>query len=258
VQVLRTYPDKHPRLPFAPRGERSIARAYGKAIARARRLIYIEDQYLWSADIGRRIAAALRAHPGLHVVAVLPHHPDQDGAVSLPPNLLGRYLSLSRIQAAAPGRVGVFGVENHAGTPVYVHAKVCIVDDRWASVGSDNLNRRSWTHDSELSAAVWDTTPTDDGHSSYARTLRQELASEHLDRPTTATDAATVFAEFTRSAAALQAWRDSRTGPRPPGRLRPLMDPPLSAAARAWSTPLYRVVYDPDARRPLDRLRRRY
>src|SRR6185295_4075546 len=51
VQVLRTYPVRRPRYPFAPNGERSIARAYAKAFRRARRLIYIEDQYLWSADI---------------------------------------------------------------------------------------------------------------------------------------------------------------------------------------------------------------
>ena len=50
----------------------------------------------------------------------------------------------------APGRVAAYGMENHAGTPVYVHAKVCVIDDTWASTGSDNFNRRSWTHDSEL------------------------------------------------------------------------------------------------------------
>src|SRR5689334_20866029 len=51
VQVLRTYPAKRPPFPFAPRGERSVARAYGKALARARSLVYVEDQYLWSADV---------------------------------------------------------------------------------------------------------------------------------------------------------------------------------------------------------------
>ena len=76
--------------------------------------------------------------------------------------------------SAAPGRVAAYGIENHAGTPVYVHAKVCVIDDVWASVGSDNFNRRSWTHDSELSCVVLD--------EDYARSLRLTLAAEHLDR----------------------------------------------------------------------------
>ena len=62
VQVLRTYPAKRPHYPFAPNGERSIARAYAKAFRRAQRLIYIEDQYLWSADIARRLVALSRSN----------------------------------------------------------------------------------------------------------------------------------------------------------------------------------------------------
>ena len=50
----------------------------------------------------------------------------------------------------------MYDLENQSGTPVYVHAKTVIVDDVWAIVGSDNLNRRSWSHDSELSIAVLD------------------------------------------------------------------------------------------------------
>ena len=53
VQVLRTYPAKRPRYPFAPDGERSIARAYLKALPQARSLVYLEDQYLWSLDAAR-------------------------------------------------------------------------------------------------------------------------------------------------------------------------------------------------------------
>ncbi len=59
---------------------------------------------------------------------------------------------------------------------MYVHAKVCVIDDVWATVGSDNLNRRSWTHDSELSCAVLDDT------GEFARDLRLRLLREHLDR----------------------------------------------------------------------------
>ena len=52
----------------------------------------------------------------------------------------------------------MFDLENRAGTPIYVHAKICIIDDTWFTCGSDNFNRRSWTTDSELTCAVVDTT----------------------------------------------------------------------------------------------------
>src|SRR4029450_6503106 len=103
----------------------------------------------------------------------------------------GREQAISLCRNAGQSRVHVFDVENHQGTPIYVHAKVCVVDDVWVSVGSDNFNRRSWTHDSELSSAVLDTTrdprePTDpagtgEGARTFARHLRLMLAREHLD-----------------------------------------------------------------------------
>src|SRR4029450_3486001 len=102
----------------------------------------------------------------------------------------GREQAISLCSKAAPERVHVFDVENHQGTPVYVHAKVCVIDDVWVSVGSDNFNRRSWTHDSELSNGVLDATrderePRDpaglgDGARVFARDLRLELWREHL------------------------------------------------------------------------------
>ncbi len=156
VQVLRTYPYRRRGYSFAPQGERSIARAYLKVVPRARSLIYLEDQYLWSNTVADVLARALAANPSLHLIAVLPRFPDQDGKLSLPPNLLGRVAALQTLRAAGGDRVAVYSLENEAGVPIYVHAKVCVIDDTWAIVGSDNFNRRSWTHDSELSCAVID------------------------------------------------------------------------------------------------------
>jgi phosphatidylserine/phosphatidylglycerophosphate/cardiolipin synthase-like enzyme len=257
VQLLRTYPHRVGGYPFAPGGERSIAHGYMKALGRARQLIYVEDQYLWSRDVAGLIADALRRSPDLHLIAVLPHFPDQDGRLSMPPNLVGRAAALEVLKAAAPDRVGVYGIENSAGTPIYVHAKVCVIDDVWATTGSDNFNRRSWTHDSELTAAVWDPTHA------YARDLRIELAREHLGLPDRdgheLADPRGTFAAFAAGADALEAWhRDGQRGPRPPGRLRPLAPITLSWRTRAWATPLYRVVYDPDGRRARDRWRNRF
>ena len=156
VQLLRTYGVKHPPFPFAPEGERSIARAYEKAFALAGSCIYLEDQYLWSAEVAAGIVAALRRNPELHVIAVVPRYPDSDGPLAGPPSRIGQLRAIGMLRRAAPDRVGVFDLENAAGTPVYIHAKVCVVDDRWATCGSDNFNRRSWTSDSELTCAVVD------------------------------------------------------------------------------------------------------
>ena len=123
---------------------------------RARRLIYLEDQYLWAAHVADLLAEALARNPQLHLIAVVSRYPEQNGRLSGPPARIGQQQALDRVRGAGGDRVAVYNVENDAGSPIYVHAKVCIIDDVWASVGSDNMALRSWTHDSELSCAVID------------------------------------------------------------------------------------------------------
>ncbi|GIF03578.1 phospholipase D family protein [Actinoplanes siamensis] len=268
VQVLRTYPAMRPRYTFAPLGEQTVARGYTKAIKRARRLIYLEDQYLWSAEVAQLFAEALQANPELHLIAVVPRHPDVDGRFALPPNQVGREQAIDLCRSAASDRVHVFDLENHAGTPIYVHAKVCVVDDVWCSVGSDNFNRRSWTHDSELSCAILDDTrderaPVDpaglgDGARRFPRELRLALTREHLDREDgddqDLLDPMAIVRTMTAAAEALRDWRDNgRRGPRPPGRLIPHETVRLPWFQRLWATPAYRLIYDPDGRPWRDR-----
>ena len=263
IQVLRTYPARLRRYPFAPHGERSIAHAYRKAFARARCLVYVEDQYLWSRPVADIIASALRDKPSLHVIVVVPRHPDNDGPVTRTPGLLARHDVMRACTAAGGSRFAIYDLENHHGTPVYVHAKVVIVDDVWAMVGSDNLNRRSWSHDSELSIGVLDAEldarePRDpaglgDGARTFARNLRLRLWREHLDRD--AHDVADLlhpaeaFETFRRQAEQLAAWHETgRPGSRPPGRVSPHRSSSPTTAQRLWATPLYRIIYDPDGR----------
>ena len=254
VQLLRTYPVRHPGYPFAPSGDRSVAHAYTKVLARARTLVYVEDQYLWSSEVARVFADALAGCPDLRMIAVIPGFPDQDGRTSLPPNLVGREKAMSILTEAGGERFAVYSLENEHGTPIYVHAKVCIVDDTWACVGSDNANRRSWTHDSELSAAVVDET------GSFARDLRLDLASEHLGTTQVEglDDPLETFRAFAASARRLDTWCADPRDERPPGQLRTYVQPRLSRLTRAWSTPLYRTLYDPDGRNLLRRALRRY
>jgi phosphatidylserine/phosphatidylglycerophosphate/cardiolipin synthase-like enzyme len=228
--------------------------------------------------VAQAFVESLRRNTELRVIAVLPHLPDQNLPLSRFPQQYGRIEALSMLTEAAGDRVAAYGIENHAGTPVYVHAKICVMDDWWATVGSDNFSRRSWTHDSELSVVVLDS--VGDDHGAYARRLRLTLAAEHLDRkvegaefpgdispilngtaPGDLNDATLLatmadcvapqgmFDVFAASADRLQAWvDDGRRGERPPGRLRPIRDPELSPLTRLWAAPLYRVIHDPDGR----------
>jgi phosphatidylserine/phosphatidylglycerophosphate/cardiolipin synthase-like enzyme len=191
--------------------------------------------------------------------------PDQEGAVAERPQYIGRWQAIQACERAGRGRVHVYDLENSAGTPIYVHAKVCVVDDIWVSVGSDNFNRRSWTHDSELSSAVLDTTLDDreprdpgghgDGARVLARDLRLRLAREHLGRAADGSedadllDADSFVAALQASADALDAWYDGgKVGPRPSGRLRPHRPEQVGLLTRLWATPAYRLMVDPDGR----------
>lgn len=233
VQLLRTYPSKRPAYPFAPEGERSVARGYARAFARAERLVYVEDQYFWSDVVATTLADALRARPELTVIAVVPRYPEEDNLVSAPPMLHGQRLAWESLHEAGGDRFAMFDIENAAGTPIYVHAKVCVVDDTWMTIGSDNLNMRSWTHDSELTCAVVDPDGT------LPRDLRTSLWAEHLGLP--ADDPR--LADLTDPMAL---WTE-RLGA-PGSRIRRHVPPTLPTRTRWWARPAYRALYDPDGR----------
>jgi phosphatidylserine/phosphatidylglycerophosphate/cardiolipin synthase-like enzyme len=233
VQILRTYAAKRPPFPFAPHGERTIARGYERAFSNAKRLVYIEDQYLWSDLIARTIATALRREPRLHVIAVVPRHPDQDGRWSGPPNRIGQLSAIRLLRDAGGDRFGVFDLHNPRGVPVYVHAKVCVVDDVWMTCGSDNFNRRSWTHDSELTCAVMDEAGV------LPRQVRSTLWAEHLGL--SATDERVTAADD-----ALDLWRERARDPQ--ARIAEHHVEPVGRIDGVWAKAMYRTVYDPDGR----------
>jgi phosphatidylserine/phosphatidylglycerophosphate/cardiolipin synthase-like enzyme len=262
VQVLRTYPRKRPSFPFAPDGERSIARAYIKALRRARSFVYIEDQYLWSTEVAGVLASALHRVRDLRLIAVVPRYPDRDGYVSGPLQRIGQVEAVELVRRAGGDRVGLFDLENENGDPIYVHAKVCIVDDVWMTIGSDNLNLRSWTHDSELTCALLDPTvderaPRDpanlgDGARRLPRDVRLRLWREHLGQEVAdeqLLDPVAAFATWYTNASRLDAWHaGGRSGPRPVGRVRRHEPEPLARWSTIWARPIQRLAVDPDGR----------
>jgi phosphatidylserine/phosphatidylglycerophosphate/cardiolipin synthase-like enzyme len=189
VQIARTYGNgnKHAGVPggyaFARGGEQTARRMICKAIAGAKRFIYIEDQYLVSMDISAALAAALRAVSSLIVIILIPH---------ADVTALGGQTRYRRQQFIAPlrdavqkkpNRVGVFylGARPKCDPGTYVHSKTMVIDDEFALIGSANLNRRSLTHDSEAVAAIHGPAANP-----LAKRLRQALWAKHLGMPAAA------------------------------------------------------------------------
>jgi len=168
LQVVRTVPNNvYDRL---PRGDFRILETYLRAIASAERLVYLESQFLWSYEFVSALAEKLRAPPSddFRVVVVLPAHPNngqedtrgQLGVLIEADGSAGRFLACTLWQ---PGQ---------GADPVYVHAKIGIVDDRWLTLGSANLNEHSFFNDTEMNVVTHD--------SEVARSVRLRLWSEHL------------------------------------------------------------------------------
>jgi phosphatidylserine/phosphatidylglycerophosphate/cardiolipin synthase-like enzyme len=210
------------------------------------------------------LAAALRAAPALRMIIVVPRYPDRDGRISGRAARAAQWRAISNLVRAGGSRVAVYDLENEQGTPIYVHAKAIVIDDVWAMVGSANLNRRSWTHDSEVACAVLDQErdprpPVDpgglgDGARVFARGLRLRLWREHLRLGPDGGEGRLVdpvagFELWRATAARLEGWHDGgNRGPRPPGWVRPHQVELASALKARWAAALYRVAIDPDGR----------
>lgn len=175
AQVIRTVPAG--TYPFAPDGEFGIFHAITTAIRQAKRFIYLENQYIWSPDVVEALIEAMnrpRSDP-FRIVLVLPAKAytgkyDNDQHVRLlsqVDNGRGIFHPFS-LYAGGPA----IGTTGYRYLPIYVHAKISIVDDEWFSVGSANLNRRGLALDTEMN--VQSIAPE------VARCLRVRLWAEHL------------------------------------------------------------------------------
>lgn len=171
LQVVRTVPEKV--YDFLPQGDFRIVEAYTRALRSARKLVYLESQFLWSPQVVDILASKLRAPPSddFRIVVLLPAKPNngadttrgQLGVLVEADNGNGRFLATT-ISARSGGLAG----------PLYVHAKIGIVDDAWLTVGSANLNEHSFFNDTEMNVVTCDP--------SVARETRLRLWAEHLER----------------------------------------------------------------------------
>lgn len=154
-----------------------------RAIASAQRLIYIENQYLSSDELCDAFVRRMSIPgPPLEIVMVLP----EKSAGFKERISIGVYQQrilerLGRVAKETGHRLGVYysaapGEEGDA--PVFIHAKVLAVDDRFLLVSSANTANRSMGFDTELGLAWEAPEPTPS-----LQSARINLLAEHCGVP---------------------------------------------------------------------------
>jgi phospholipase D1/2 len=175
VAISRTSPDTN-ELP----GLREVEALYLDMVARARKHIYIENQYFTAHKVCEALEARLKEENGPEIVLVL--RLLSHGWLEEHTMEVLRTQLIKRLQAADKWhRFGVYYPhvpDLKEGTCVDVHSKVMVVDDEWLRIGSSNLSNRSMGLDTEC-----DLTFEAAGKKEHAQAIqdfRNRLLAEHL------------------------------------------------------------------------------
>jgi phosphatidylserine/phosphatidylglycerophosphate/cardiolipin synthase-like enzyme len=170
VQVVRTVPEHV--YESLPNGDFRILESYVRALRSAERLVYFENQFLWSSEVVTILLDKIANPPSdeFRLVLLLPANPNDgsDDTRGQLADLIEADDGRGRVLACTLRALGELGP-----CPVYVHAKIGIVDDRWLTLGSANLNEHSLFNDSELNVVTCDP--------ELARATRLRLWAEHLE-----------------------------------------------------------------------------
>ena len=196
-------------LPTVPNGELGVLEAYLRAIENATDYIYFENQYFTNETIGKALVAALNKQPNLQLILMVNVVPDMPFYPRWQTELFAR---IRKDAPSASTRFGVFTAWSHEAAstdhkrkdnkddnpllmPNYLHTKTAIVDGKWATIGSSNLDGASLdefqilrpligvNRNDELNCVVYDGVDNHDS-SGFADALRVALWSEHLGIPT--------------------------------------------------------------------------
>lgn len=151
------------------------------AVAAAREAVYIESQYFANRRIAEAIAERLGEEDGPEFVVVNPESADGWLEEKAMGTARARLLGIVR-EADVHDRFRLYVPVTDGGRPVYVHAKVLVLDDRLLRIGSANLNNRSMGLDSEcdLTIEVRGDAPRRDELAATVLGMRDRLLGEHL------------------------------------------------------------------------------
>jgi phosphatidylserine/phosphatidylglycerophosphate/cardiolipin synthase-like enzyme len=171
VQVVRTVAEDMYKQAL-PNGDFRVLESYVRALRNAERFIYLENQFLWAPEITELLAGKLRdpPHPDFRLVIMLPTKANngQDDTLGQVGVLKDADGNNNRLLVAT-----LRSLSGERDDRLYIHAKVGIVDDRWLTIGSANLNAHSLFNDTEMNVVT--------DSQELARDTRIRLWSEHLN-----------------------------------------------------------------------------
>ncbi len=174
VAVARSEPEMPGR-----KAVREIETLYVDQIARAKRWIYAESQYFASRRVAEAIARRLDEDDGPEIVIINPLSA-QGWLEPIAMDTARAHLFGALQQHDKHGRFKIYHPHTIGGEPIYVHAKILIIDDSILRIGSSNLNNRSMRLDTECDIVV------DAGYGDNTRRvaaigkIRTTLLAEHL------------------------------------------------------------------------------
>ena len=159
-----------------------IENLFVEQIARAKRFIYAETQYFASRRIAEAICRRLVAPDPPEILIMNPLTADgwlEQVAMDSARAELVR--AVRKVDHA--NRFHIFVPYTSGGTPIYVHAKLTIVDDEMLRVGSANMNNRSMGLDSECDVFIDSLRPANSHVGPKITGLRHSLLAEHCGIP---------------------------------------------------------------------------
>jgi phospholipase D1/2 len=176
VALARTCPPLHEP---ACAAVSEIYELHIRAIEAAERVIYIENQYLSSNDLGEALEKRmLRPGGPLELVFVLPQcSSGLKERVSIGVHQARILKRLGEVAEKCGHRLGVYytaASDQEHEVAVFIHAKVLAVDDRFLLVSSANTSNRSMGFDTELGIAWESPEPLPS-----IRAARVNLIAEH-------------------------------------------------------------------------------
>nr|WP_111298533.1 phospholipase D-like domain-containing protein [Paracoccus saliphilus] len=156
-----------------------IEELYLAAIRAAHHTIYVENQYLACTSICEALEERL-AEPGGPEIAIINPKSAQsfleDEAMhSIRSRMIERLRDAD--ERGGGGRFAIFYPQNAAGTSIYVHAKVFVVDDWFLKIGSSNIDNRSMGFDTECDIAI---EASSEDERTLIRNFTRSLLAEHL------------------------------------------------------------------------------